>query len=118
MQSAVAVLAFAQTGVAAEQSAAEPAPELPRQAGVAHAPVATLQAWPDVHWESSVHETIRVPDLIAPALVATMGSDPSGRSAVGVQVHAELASTTLMHAVAPFAVTTTACPGTPVPAIG
>jgi hypothetical protein len=117
-QAAVAVLGFVHTGVALGQSAAEAVPALPRQAGVAQAPVPTLHACPAAHCPSSVHDTTRVPVLDAPALVATIVNEPSGRLAVGVQVHADPAATTVMHAVTPFAVTTTVCPGTPVPAIG
>jgi hypothetical protein len=118
VQAAVAVLGFVHTGVAAVQSAPEAVPELPRHAGVAHAPVPTLHACPDVHCASSVHATTSVPVLVAPALVATTVNDPSGRFAVGVQVQVDPLATTAMHAITPFAVTTTVCPGTPVPAIG
>jgi hypothetical protein len=118
VQAADAVLGFTHTGVPDAQSAPEAVPALPRHAGVAHAPVPTLHACPDEHCASSVHDTKSVPVLVAPALVATMVKDPSGRFAVGVQVHVEPLATTPMHVMTPFAVTTTVCPGTPAPASG
>jgi hypothetical protein len=49
VQSAAAVLEFAQTGVKVGQSAVEPTPELPRHTGAMQAPVPTLQTCPVVH---------------------------------------------------------------------
>jgi hypothetical protein len=110
---AVAVPGFAHTGVARGQSAPEPEPALPRQAGVTHRPL-PAHTWPVVQSPLTVHRTLSVPVLVRPSLLATIVDDPSG-NVLDVHVHVPPEATVAEHAAAPPAVTVTPWPGMPVP---
>jgi hypothetical protein len=112
-QAAVAVEGFAHTGVASGQSAPEPDPVLPLQAGVTQRPL-PAHTWPVLQSPFTVQRTVSVPVLVTPSLLATIVDDPSG-NVLDVHVHAPPAATVAEHAAAPPAVTVTAWPGTPVP---
>jgi hypothetical protein len=115
---AEAVPGLLHTGVLAGQSALEPEPALPAHDGVVHAPPAVLQTWPTLHCVLDVHSTTSVAELVAPALVAVIVSEPTGRSDDGPHVQVPSAATTVLHTALPLAVTETVLPGTPVPAMG
>jgi hypothetical protein len=113
-QAALAVEGFVHTGVASGQSAPEPEPVLPRQAGVTQRPVPTLHTCPELQSPLTVQRTPSVPVLVRPSLLATIVDEPSG-NVLDVHVHVPPTPTVAEHAAAPPAVTVTAWPGTPVP---
>ena len=117
LHAALAVSALLHTGDVSGQSAVEPTPALPRQAGVAHVPLLMLQTWPLLHCESTVHCTTSVPLLVTPALVAWMVCDPTDKSNIGMQLQAPVPSTAVVHTNMPLAMTVTDWPGTPTPVI-
>ena len=114
VQVAARVPGFVQMGVAAVQSAFDPEPSLPPQFGVVQEPVRLLQTCPVPHCEFSTHAMNSVPVLVAPLLVATTVSEPSGCATVGVQDQPR-SPTVVVQTCVPLMVTVTVCPGTPVP---
>ena len=111
---ALDVPGLVQSGEPAGQSRPEPEPALPAHEGVTHAPVDTLQTWPEPHCAFAEQRTLSVAELLRPALVATMVLEPSD-SALEVHVQVPFEATVAEHTVVPPAVTVTPCPGTPVP---
>ena len=104
---AEAVFGAAHTGVLTGQSLDEPEPAFPRHAGVTQTPAPVLHTWPDEHCGSSVHCTMRLPELVAPPLLARIVSEPRARFDDGVHVHVLSDATAVEQTFIPLADTET-----------